>query len=124
MLNSIVLVGYVGKDPKLRYYESGKVQVVFTLGVNRPQKRGAQGDVPTDWFTIEMWGKKAELAGSYVHKGSLLGIEGRLEFHSFTDDRGLPYSIPYVAASGFRLLGPKANREGPRTDRESDQSPF
>src|ERR1700682_1284797 len=122
MLNSVVLVGYVGKDPKLRYYESGKDQAVFTLGVNRPVKRGTQGDAPTDWFTIEMWGKKAELAGSYVHKGSLLGIEGRLEFHSSPDARGLPYSIPYVAASGFRLLGPKANRDAPRTEREAGQS--
>ena len=109
MLNSVVLVGYVGKDPRVRYYESGKVQAVFSLGVSRPLKRGAEADPVTDWFSIELWGKRAELAGSYVRKGALLGVEGRLEFRSDTDERGQPYTIPYIAAYDFRFLGPKAD---------------
>ncbi len=112
VLNSVVLVGHVGRDPKLRYYESGKVQAVFTLAVKRPLRRGEEADPVTDWFTIELWGKQAEVVGNYVHKGSLLGIEGRLEFHTFTDPSGNAYSSPYIAASGFRFLGAKEDQAG------------
>lgn len=112
MLNSVVLVGRVGRDPKIRYYESGRVQAVFSLAVDRPLKRSIEADRVTDWFSIELWGKRAELAGTYIRKGALLGVEGRLDFHKETDESGQPYSIPFIAAYDFRLLGPKGDREG------------
>ena len=109
MLNSVVLVGHVGKDPQVRYYDSGKVQAVFSLAVDRPVRRGEGGEGVTDWFSIELWGKQAELAGSYVRKGSLVGVEGRLAFRQFNDGEGQPYDSPYIHAHGFRLLGGKGD---------------
>ena len=72
-VNHIVLVGRAGRDPEIRYFESGKVVTTFSMAVNRPMK-----DAQTDWFDIEIWGKQAEIAGEYVKKGSLIGIEGRI----------------------------------------------
>lgn len=106
MLNSVVLVGRAGAQPELRYFESGKVQAIFPLAVDRPRRRDAES--VTDWFSIELWGRQAQVAAEYVRKGALVGIEGRLAFHprpeaEADEDPGMPY----IAGSNLRLLGPR-----------------
>ena len=101
--NHIVLVGRAGKDPEMRYFESGKVVTTFSLAVNRPVK-----DPQTDWFDIEIWGKPAEIAGEYVKKGSLIGVEGKIRWDSWTSkDTGDLNIKPIVIADNIRLLGSK-----------------
>lgn len=106
MLNSVVLVGRVGADPEIKYFETGKVKTTFNLAVNRPVKR-TEGVDSTDWFRIELWGKQAEIANEYVRKGGLIGIEGRLEFSRWTDAQGQKHEMPLIAATNLRLLGNK-----------------
>ena len=116
MVNSVVLVGRAGKDPEMRYFESGKVKTTLTLAVNRPTK-----EKETDWFDIEIWGKQAEVAGEYVKKGSLIGIEGRLEFSKWVDDSGKKNTRPFISASSIRLLGSnKDNASGGGGDFSSE----
>ena len=101
--NHIVLVGRAGKDPEMRYFESGKVVTTFSLAVNRPVK-----DPQPDWFDIEIWGKPAEIAGEYVKKGSLIGVEGKIRWDSWTSkDTGDLNIKPIVIADNIRLLGSK-----------------
>jgi len=107
MVNAVMLVGRAGRDPEMRYFESGRVKTTFSIAVNRPTK-----EKETDWFDIELWGRQAEIAGEYVRKGSLLGIEGRLEFSRWTDDAGVKHSKPYVVGSNLRLLGSKKDSGG------------
>ncbi|MBY0358376.1 MAG: single-stranded DNA-binding protein [Candidatus Obscuribacterales bacterium] len=107
MVNAVMLVGRVGKDPEMRYFESGRVKTTFSVAVNRPTK-----ERETDWFDIELWGRQAEVAGEYVRKGSLVGIEGRLDFNSWSDDSGVKQTKPYVRGSNLRLLGSKGDRGG------------
>lgn len=104
MVNAVMLVGRVGKDPEMRYFESGRVKTTFSVAVNRPTK-----ERETDWFDIELWGRQAEFAGEYVRKGRLVGVEGRLDFSSWTDDGGVKHSRPFVNASNVRLLDSKAD---------------
>jgi single-strand DNA-binding protein len=66
-VNSITLVGRAGRDPEVRYFESGSMVANLTLAVNRR----SSGDEP-DWFNLEIWGKQAQVAADYVRKGSLL----------------------------------------------------
>ncbi len=102
-INHIVLVGRSGKDPEMRYFDSGKVVTTFTLAVNRPIKDGQ-----TDWFDVEIWGKPAEIAGEYVKKGSLIGIEGKIRWDSWNSkDTGELMTKPLVIADNIRLLGSK-----------------
>ena len=102
-VNHIVLIGRAGRDPEMRYFESGRVVTSFSLAVNRPVKDGQ-----TDWFDIEIWGKQAEIAGEYVKKGSLIGIEGRIRWDSWTSkDTGELNIKPLVIADSIRLLGSK-----------------
>src|SRR5471030_723001 len=105
MVNSVVLVGRAGRDPEMRYFESGRFKTTFSLAVNRPTK-----EKETDWFDIELWGRQAEVAGEYVRKGSLIGIEGRLDFNRWTDDGGVRHVKPMIHGNNLRLLGSK--REG------------
>lgn len=102
-INHIVLVGRSGRDPEIRYLDSGKVVTTFSVAVNRPVKDGQ-----TDWFDIEVWGKQAEIAGEYVKKGTLLGVEGRIRWDSWTSKESGELNIkPIVIAENIRLLGSK-----------------
>lgn len=107
MVNSVIVVGRAGRDPEMRYFESGRVKTTFSLAVNRPTK-----EKETDWFDIEIWGRQAEIAGEYVRKGSLIGVEGRLDFSRWTDDSGNKNTKPYIHATNLRLLGSKKDGGG------------
>ena len=102
-INHVVLIGRSGRDAEIRYFESGKVVTTFSLAVNRPVKDGQ-----TDWFDIELWGKLAEIAGEYVKKGTMVGIEGKIRWDTWTrKDTGEPQTKPMIIADNLRLLGSK-----------------
>ena len=79
-INSVTLVGRAGRDPEVRYFESGTVVANLTMAVNRRNRN----DEP-DWFNLEIWGKQAQVAADYVKKGSLLGITGSYKLDKWTD---------------------------------------
>ncbi|OGI00234.1 MAG: hypothetical protein A2287_06455 [Candidatus Melainabacteria bacterium RIFOXYA12_FULL_32_12] len=103
MINSVVIVGRVGQDPEMKYFESGKVKTAFSVAVNRWSKEGEK----TDWFNIELWDKNAEVAGEYVRKGRLVGIEGKLEVSQWKDSEGNKRERFFIRANNLRLLGGK-----------------
>lgn len=103
MINSVILVGRVGQDPEMKYFESGKVKTKFSVAVNRWQKDGEK----TDWFNVELWDKQAETAGEYVKKGSLIAIDGRFDISKWTDNDGNKKEFTLIRANNFKLLGGK-----------------
>lgn len=103
MINSVVLVGRVGQEPEMKYFETGKVKTSFSVAVNRWSKDGKK----TDWFNVELWDKQAETSGEYVKKGSLIAIDGRLDVSKWTDNEGNSRERFYIIASNFRLIGGK-----------------
>jgi len=110
-MNSVVLVGRAGADPEIKYFESGRMRSTFNLAVDRPVKR-TEGQDTTDWFRIEIWGKDAERAKEWVRKGSLLGIQGRLEISKWTDKNGQKQEMFIISASNFRMLGSRQDSSG------------
>ncbi len=107
-LNTVTLVGRAGRDPEVKYFESGSVVCKFTLAVNR---RSKNSDEP-DWFNLEMWGRTAEVAANYVRKGSLVGISGSLKFDSWKDrTTGADRSSPVIRVDRMELLGSKRDNE-------------
>ncbi len=103
-LNLVNLVGRVGTNPDIKYFDSGSVVCKLTLAVNR---RTRNSDQP-DWFNLEMWGKTAEVAGNYVRKGSLIGIQGALKIETWTDrNTGKERSKPVIRVDRLDLLGSK-----------------
>ena len=105
MVNSVVLVGRAGQDPEMKYFDSGKVKTTFSIAVNRWNPRTKEEN--TDWFNIEVWDKQAEVAGEWVKKGTLVGIEGRLASSKWKGPDGEMNERFIVIANNIRLLGSK-----------------
>ncbi len=116
-INVVTLVGRVGGDPDIKYFESGTVKCQLTLAVNR---RSRNNDKP-DWFNLELWGKTAEVAGNYVRKGSLIGVKGSLKFDSWSDRQtGTLRSSPVINVEQLELLSSKRDGDGGMSDMSPD----
>lgn len=109
MLNALVLVGRVGQEPELKHFESGRVMATFRMAVDRPKK--AEQDPITDWFTVEVWGRQAEVAHQFLRKGNWVGIEGRLAFKRWIDDQDQAQEVPFVQANHLKLLGGRPHED-------------
>ena len=106
-INSVTLVGRAGRDPEVRYFESGTVVANLTMAVNRRNRE----DEP-DWFNLEIWGKQAQVAADYVKKGSLIGITGSFKMDSWKDrNTGEDRNKPVVRVDRLELLGSKRDTE-------------
>ena len=104
-VNSVTLVGRAGRDPEVRYFESGSMVANLTIAVNRR----SNNDEP-DWFNLEIWGKQAQVAADYVRKGSLLGIIGSFSLDRWTErNSGDERSTPVVRVDRLELPG--SNRD-------------
>lgn len=103
-LNIVNLVGRAGRNPEVRYFDSGSIRCTLTLAVNRTY---SNTDEP-DWFELELWGKTAEIASNYVRKGSLIGVQGALKFEYWRDrNTGANRSKPVIKVERLELLGSK-----------------
>ncbi|BBD66367.1 single-strand binding protein [Nostoc commune NIES-4072] len=108
-INVVTLIGRVGGDPEIKYFESGSVKCRLTLAVNRRTKEGEH----TDWFNLELWGKTAEVAGNYVRKGRQIAVKGSLKFDTWSDRQtGANRSSPVIQVDQLDLLGSKRDSEG------------
>ena len=106
-INSVTLVGRAGRDPEVRYFESGTVVANLTLAVNRRNR-----DDEPDWFNLEIWGKQAQVAADYVKKGSLIGVTGSFKLDSWKDrNTGEDRNKPVVRVDRLELLGSKKDSE-------------
>jgi single-strand DNA-binding protein len=117
-LNLVNLVGRVGGEPDVKYFESGSVKCNLTLAVNRRTRNGEQ----PDWFNLELWGKTAEVAGNYVRKGSLIGVQGSLKIETWSDrTTGANRSKPVIKVDRLDLLGSKKDTDPSAVDNYSGQ---
>ena len=105
-MNNITLIGRAGRDPEVRYFESGTVVANLTLAVNRMKR-----DEAPDWFNLEIWGKTAQVAADYVRKGSLIGVIGSIRIEKYTDRSGQEKTKPVVTVNRLELLGSKRDSE-------------
>lgn len=109
-INNVTLVGHCGRDPEVRYFESGTCVAEFSLALNNPPKDGLPQD--PDWVEIQAWGKTAQIAADYLRKGHRVGIVGHLKQEKWTDrTTGDNRSKLVVVAYRLELLQP---REGGR----------
>ena len=88
MLNRIILMGRLTRDPELRRTQGGTAVANFSLAVERDFKDQATGEKATDFIDIVAWRSTAELAEKYFHKGRMAVVEGRLQIRDWTDKDG------------------------------------
>lgn len=109
MINRVVLVGRLTKSPELRKTQNGTSVCKFTLAVNR--RATGQGQPDADFISCVAWNKTADLMLQYLNKGSLIGIEGRLQTGRFTNNNGETIYTCDVMVDSLQFLDPKKSEE-------------
>jgi len=113
MLNKIMLIGNLGRDPELNVTSDGTPVTKFSLAVNRTYKSSSgERKEETEWFNIVAWRQLAETCERYLHKGSKVYIEGRLTQRKYTDRDGVQRTSVEVIANDMRMLDSKAASSG------------
>ena len=108
MINRVVLVGRLTKDPELRYTPSGVAMARFTLAVNRTFSN-QQGEREADFINCVVWRKQAENTANFLKKGSLAGVEGRIQTGSLKDKMENVFIQQKLSQTAFSFLEPRSS---------------
>lgn len=108
-MNKVILIGRLTKAPELRKTQSGTSVVSYTLAVNRNVQKDGQPDA--DFIQCVAWNKTADLMEQYLHKGSLIGIEGRIQTRSYDNQQGQKTYVTEVMTESIQFLEPKSTTE-------------
>nr|WP_193065039.1 single-stranded DNA-binding protein [Oceanobacillus oncorhynchi] len=106
MMNRVVLVGRLTKDPDLRYTPQGVAVANFTIAINRPFSN-QQGDREADFINCVVWRRPAENLANYMNKGSLIGVDGRVQSRNFEGQDGKRVFVTEVVADSVQFLESK-----------------
>lgn len=114
MLNRVILIGRLTKDPELRYTPSGVAVTQFTLAVDRPFTSGESKEREADFINIVTWRQLAETCANYLRKGRLTAIEGRIQVRNYDNAEGKRVYVTEIIADNVRFLesAPKDNTSG------------
>ena len=107
MLNKIILMGRLGRDPEVRYTQGGTPVASFSLAVDRDFADQATGKRPTDWIDVVAWSARAKFVQQYFRKGQLAVVEGRLQIRDWTDRDGNKRRSAEVVADQVYFAGAK-----------------
>jgi single-strand DNA-binding protein len=114
MVNKVILIGNLGRDPEVRSTPSGQPVASFSLATSRKWKdKTGNRQEETEWHNIVVWGKQAEIAGQYLKKGKQIYLEGRLQTRSWDDKQsGEKKYRTEVVCDNFQMLGSRGDMEG------------
>jgi len=112
MVNKVMLIGRLGKDPELRYTQQGLAVANFTLATNESfNNREGERQERTEWHRIVAWGKQAEFCSNYLAKGRQVFVEGRIQTREWEDKEGEKRRTTEIVAQSIQALG--ARQGGP-----------
>lgn len=109
-MNKVLLIGNVGKEPDVRYYEQDQAVASFPLATTErgyTLQNGTQVPDRTDWHNIVLYRGLAKVAEKYIHKGDKLYIEGRIRYRSYDDQKGMRRYVTEILAENMEMLTPK-----------------
>ena len=112
MLNRVVLIGRLTRDPELRYINNGTPTASFTLAVDRGYKNAA-GERETDFIDVVVWRQMAEHCANYLAKGKLAAVDGKLQIRAYTAQDGSKRKAVEVVADTVRFLSPASENTAP-----------
>lgn len=126
MINRAVLTGRITRDPELRYTQNGTAVVQFTLAVDR-QFRNQDGEREADFINCVIWRKSAENFANFTHKGSKIGVDGRIQTRSYENQQGNRVNVTEVIVDSFALLDSLQDSQqgsAPQNQNNSSQNGF
>lgn len=123
-LNKVILIGNVGNDPDVRYFDGGGVVAKFSVATNEKYNNRAGETVEqTEWFRVEVWNDQAKTIEKYVRKGQQIYVEGRLRTETYTDREGKERFALNVRATTFQFLsGPNDRPDEASNDALAQQT--
>ncbi len=112
-LNKVIIIGYVGRDPEMRYTPSGRPVTSFSVATTRTWV-SAEGDrrEETEWFNVVAWGTLAEICKTHLSKDQQVYVEGRLQTRGWEDDQGKKHFRTELVAQEMILLGDRRHHGG------------
>ena len=114
MVNTVILIGRVGRDPDIRAFDAGVKKASFTLATSETFKsRDGNRSEQTEWHNIVLWRNAADIAERYVKKGSMLYLEGRIRYRSWDDASGNKRYTTDIECDVIRLLDKKGDGTQP-----------
>jgi single-strand DNA-binding protein len=122
MMNRVILVGRLTKDPELRYTPNGVAVATFTLAVNR-SFTNQQGERETDFINCVVWRRPAENVANYLKKGSLAGVDGRVQTRNYDGQDGKRVYVTEILAESVQFLEPRS-AGGNSNDRGGDSGMY
>jgi single-strand DNA-binding protein len=122
--NKITIVGYLGRDPEIRYTPDGQAICHFSIATTEKRKDPRTGEAQdiTTWFRVTLWGNKAELANQYLSKGKQVYVEGRLRQNEYTDRDGARRTSLEVSGTDMQFIGIKGDESSAGSSSQSTQS--
>lgn len=118
MINRVVLVGRLTRDPLLEYTPNGVAVANFTLACNR-NFTNKKGEREADFIRIQVWRKQAENVATYLKKGSMAGVDGRIQTSSYENDHGQRVYVTEVVADSVQFLDSRSSNGSTNTKNSS-----
>jgi len=113
MINKAIIIGNLGNDPEVRYTQSGAQVTTFSVATSERWKgQDGQMQESTEWHRIVAWKRLAEICGEYLHKGSKVYIEGRIQTRKWQDNSGNDRYTTEIVAREMKMLSPKGGGAG------------
>ncbi len=126
-VNKVILLGNVGKDPEVKYFDSERAVATFSLATTErgyTLQNGTQVPDRTDWHNIVVSNRLAQVVDKYVHKGDKLYIEGKIRTRSYNDKSGAQRYVTEIYVDTMEMLTPKATPSTTPTPESNNAAPF
>ncbi len=113
-LNKVMIIGNLGKDPEMKYTPNGKAITTFSVAVGRvTRSQDGSNQEETEWFRVVAWEKLAETCNQFLHKGSKVYIEGRLQTRKWTDTNNVEQKMVEIVANEMMMLDSRPGAGAP-----------
>ena len=122
-MNKVFLIGRLTRDPELRYTSSNIAVATFSIAVDRNFSNAA-GEREADFINIVVWRKQAENVKNYMHKGSQVAIDGRIQTRSYDDTDGKKRYVTEVVADNVQFLDSKGSRDASAPTSAPEPTPY
>jgi len=124
MINKVILLGRLGKDPVIRKLDNGRIVANVSLATNDFYTKDGQRMESTEWHNLEMWDQQALTAEKYFKKGSILFVEGKIRTDKYVDAEGIEKQLRKIRVTSFQMMNSMLGNREEHTDRNHGVDPF